>query len=114
MYVHKGKELHVLQYLRPETGHYMVLESFTNTPHKTMHVIKLERDDGSPAMTFKIGRGNDVDIRITDISVSRNHAEIRLNGGRFFLKDKNAKFGTLVLLRTPLGIGNHSKDTVSL
>lgn len=55
MFIHKGKELHVLQYLRPDSGHYMVLESFTNTPHKTMHVIKLDREDNSPSMAFKIG-----------------------------------------------------------
>ena len=47
---------------------------------------------------FKIGRGQDSDIRITDdISVSRCHSIIRKNSkGEYFLEDCNSKFGTLV------------------
>ena len=34
-----------------------------------------------------MGRGNDSDIRITDISVSRYHATIKYEKGKFVLKD---------------------------
>jgi hypothetical protein len=83
----KGKKYYLLNYARPTSGHYLVLESFTNTPHKTIHVI--EMDDEHVARSrkdsvFKVGRGTDVDIRITDISVSRYHAKIVLSKGEFY------------------------------
>jgi len=45
---------------------------------------------------IKIGRSNDADVRITDISVSRNHANLSIHNGEFYLKDNNSKFGTLI------------------
>jgi predicted component of type VI protein secretion system len=53
---------------------------------------------------FKLGRGHESDLRINDISVSRCHAKIKLENGKFMLEDNQSKFGTLVLVkqRTPL------------
>ena len=48
--------------------------------------------------TLRKGRGNNCDIRINDISVSRNHGEIRFSEGSFYLQDLNSKFGTLLCL----------------
>jgi len=45
-----------------------------------------------------LGRGNDTDIRITDITVSRLHAKIRKEKDGFYLEDNESKFGSLVLL----------------
>ena len=52
----------------------------------------------------KKGRGLEVDIRLSDISVSRQHATIIHENNHFYLTDENSKFGTLVLLdeRMPL------------
>merc|ERR1712110_740223 len=52
----------------------------------------------------KLGRGHESDLRINDISVSRCHAKIKLEKGKFMLEDNTSKFGTLVLVkqRTPL------------
>lgn len=52
-------------------------------------------EENSP---IRIGRGHDCEIRITDISVSRKHAEIRLIDGEFYLANTHAKFGTLIRL----------------
>jgi len=51
-----------------------------------------------------LGRGHESDLRINDISVSRCHAKIKLENGKFLLEDNTSKFGTLVLVkqRTPL------------
>ena len=38
-YIVNGKMTYVLEYLRPKEGNYMILESYTNTPHKTIHVL---------------------------------------------------------------------------
>lgn len=48
---------------------------------------------------IKLGRGHEADIRISDISVSRLHAIIRLENNGLFLEDKKSKFGSLVLCK---------------
>jgi pSer/pThr/pTyr-binding forkhead associated (FHA) protein len=45
---------------------------------------------------IKLGRGHECEIRITDISVSRNHASIKITDDGFFIYDNKSKFGTLV------------------
>ena len=45
---------------------------------------------------FKVGRGNDQDLKLNDISVSRSHAKIAFNKGKFYLQDNISKFGTQV------------------
>ena len=45
---------------------------------------------------FKLGRGHESDIKINDISVSRCHALIGSCNGKFWIKDNQSKFGTLV------------------
>lgn len=52
-------------------------------------------------LIIKKGRGHDCDIRITDISVSRCHALIKLDKGNFYLEDNNSKFGTLIHMKRP-------------
>ena len=45
---------------------------------------------------IKIGRGHECEIRITDISVSRNHARIDKIAEDYYVFDNKSKFGTLV------------------
>ena len=51
---------------------------------------------------FKLGRGHESDVRVSDISVSRCHALVKFNNstGRFYLEDNLSKFGTLVLAKS--------------
>ena len=49
-----------------------------------------------PNSGIKLGRGHECEIRITDISVSRNHAHIKNVGNSFYIFDNKSKFGTLV------------------
>ena len=46
----------------------------------------------------KKGRGHISDIRVSDISVSRYHADISYNNNKYILRDNNSKFGYLLLL----------------
>ena len=68
-----------------------VSTSLAKEKEKLLHLILT--DDKEP---IKIGRANQCEIRLMDISVSRRHAEIKLVQGDFFIKDTDAKFGTLV------------------
>jgi predicted component of type VI protein secretion system len=55
---------------------------------------------------FMIGRGQDCDIKVSDISVSRYHCEIRYKDGKFWLQDTLSKFGTLALARQPVEVSS--------
>lgn len=83
-----------------ESKNYAVIESVTNTTSKTIHVINF---DASPVI--KVGRAQVAEVRITDISVSRHHSNLRLcRDGSVSLNDNYSKFGTLLLLNKPLAV----------
>ena len=70
----------------------MVIHSVTNTTSLTIHVINF-----TERKKIKVGRGQNAEVRITDISVSRFHSLIRLSKkGKVFVEDNQSKFGTLV------------------
>lgn len=69
-----------------------------------MIVIKNIPEDG-----INLGRGHQCEIRVNDISVSRQHATIQLKNSRFTLLDKISKFGTLVKLTRNLPLDNTKK-----
>ena len=56
-------------------------------------------------MSFKLknylvlGRANNSDIKLNDISVSRNHSIISYDNGEFYIDDIGSKFGTLLLIQ---------------
>ena len=65
-------------------------------------------------MEFKVGRGHDSDLRISDISVSRFHARVKFEDGKFMLEDNTSKFGTLILIKhKTLIIKNHTSAVQS-
>ncbi len=47
-------------------------------------------------MELSIGRGHNSDLKIGEITVSRNHAALLLKNGQLYLADKKSKFGTLI------------------
>ena len=47
--------------------------------------------------TYSVGRGSDVDIQLSDQSVSRYHLELtKTNDGRYYLIDANSSAGTQI------------------
>lgn len=60
---------------------------------KNLHLITADENN-----VIKLGRGHQCEIRMTDISVSRIHAEIRFKNNQFYIVDNNSKFGTLIKL----------------
>ena len=88
----------LVSYEKPATNN-MILESISSSSAKSIYIIDLD----SQNEMFKIGRGHDTDIRVSDISVSRLHATIfKTEQDELIIKDNNSKFGTLVCLQHPL------------
>ncbi|CAK0896035.1 unnamed protein product, partial [Prorocentrum cordatum] len=78
---------------------FIVLENMVRDSQqhacRGLHVISLAEK------VLKLGRGHESDVRIADVSISRCHAMIRFQLGRFQLEDNNSKFGTLVAMKKP-------------
>jgi RING-variant domain/FHA domain len=58
---------------------------------------------------IRLGRGYETDLRLPDISVSRNHANIKIKSNGLYLEDLNSKFGTLVKLKKEICMDVDSK-----
>jgi pSer/pThr/pTyr-binding forkhead associated (FHA) protein len=85
---------------RNDEPHFLILESVnnSNTSSKVIHIINFVRTE-----EIRMGRGNDTDVRIHDISVSRFHAVIKKTAkGYFYIEDNRSKFGTLALIKHPI------------
>lgn len=83
----------------PTDRNYLVLESLTFEKNSSRMIHLIMPDDDKK--TFKLGRGHESDVRVSDISVSRCHALIKFNSenGKYYLEDNLSKFGTLVLAK---------------
>ena len=84
------------------SDHYMVLESYmSQEAQKNYHVIRFQADKSD---FVTIGRSNDSDVQINDISISRCHAKIHFDhvAQSFSIQDNDSKFGTLVQITKPI------------
>ena len=81
---------------KPENGNFVLLESLNHEKNtaRIIHVVMPNEAKNS----FKLGRGHESDLRITDISVSRFHALITCGKEGVFIEDNASKFGTLTLV----------------
>ena len=81
---------------------YIILQSMyqynsvnkSNSDLNIIFVISLKTNN-----QINIGRANNSNIRLSDVSVSRNHAKLRYSNGDFYLDDIGSKFGTLLLIQ---------------
>lgn len=66
-----------------------------------VHILHPKQDINQIPMQrrYQLGRGQDCDLKVSDISVSRNHCYIQYKNGKFMLQDSGSKFGTLTLTR---------------
>ncbi len=90
-----GRKYSLIDVARPATGSFALLESlnYEKSTARIVHVVTPNQTKSS----FKLGRGHESDIRVTDISVSRFHAFLTCTKEGFFIEDNKSKFGTLAL-----------------
>ena len=94
------KSIELIQIPKPPEK-FVILEGLCKDKNasKWLHVICLNSKD-----SIRIGRANECELRMTDISVSRMHGNIKLVGENFYLEDKGSKFGTLVQIKRPVAL----------
>lgn len=93
----KNKTYYLLNFKQPKNKKYLVLESDIECLSKAIHVIVF-----SVKPDFYVGRRINNDITVSDISVSRNQASIKLRDGKVFVEDCESKFGTFVKIKGPI------------
>lgn len=76
---------------------------------RCLHVLSLSKNE-----TATIGRGNDCDVKISDVSVSRKHSKLKFLDNSFILEDLNSKFGTLVLMKKSFFLQPHTEVTIQI
>ena len=93
-----GRKYRLVDVDVPEGQNFVWLESLTfeKNSSRMVHLIMPTEEKN----TFKLGRGHESDVRVSDISVSRTHAILKYdNDHQFYLEDNLSKFGTLVLAK---------------
>ncbi|CAD8109411.1 unnamed protein product [Paramecium sonneborni] len=97
-----GKKFNLIELSKPKDKPYILMEFHQKRQHDNP---QSNDSNGLYIVNFgikkelKIGRNHEVEISIADISVSREHAHIKLVDNKIILSDKRSKFGTLVLLQ---------------
>eukprot|EP00826_Nyctotherus_ovalis_P060093 TRINITY_DN8406_c0_g2_i1.p1 TRINITY_DN8406_c0_g2~~TRINITY_DN8406_c0_g2_i1.p1 ORF type:complete len:222 (+),score=39.11 TRINITY_DN8406_c0_g2_i1:945-1610(+) len=95
---HLGNRYHLAELYKPPTGNFILLEVFPNERNASRAVnVVMPREEKN---VFKLGRGHESDLRISDISVSRFHAILKYTKDGYYIEDNNSKFGTLAMATT--------------
>ena len=93
---HKGK-IYNISFYKPKFNKYIILESIRADKFKTKFFHILSFDNNKCHIT--LGRSNDCELSIPELSVSRFHCFIHRDNNKLYLEDNNSKFGTCVLLQ---------------
>ena len=95
-YIKYNGRYYNISFYKPKFEDYLVLESMKEDKHKSkfIHIISLDRKN-----SINIGRANECELSISEISVSRFHCIIHKDDGDLFLEDNISKFGTLILIQ---------------
>jgi hypothetical protein len=93
------------------TRPYLLLEEFTpeNFNSSGIHIICVEN-----GRSVHVGRAQEADLRITDISVSRKHAIITYLNNEFILEDNKSKFGTLVKMKKVVSLAKGKNISIQV
>ncbi|KAF4672789.1 hypothetical protein FOL47_011368 [Perkinsus chesapeaki] len=78
----------VLEEVQPSHNHHVRDQ---HSEARRIHIVAFPK----PSYVGTIGRSKDCDVLLTDISVSRTHAAMKLTRNRILLVDRGSKFGTL-------------------
>jgi len=97
----QGEQIDLLGADKPCNGPYIILERIEGSLEK--RGLFLVSDISEETW---IGRSYSNKIVVNDISVSRIHASIKYENGRFLIFDNKSKFGTLVQVNEPIEVTN--------
>jgi pSer/pThr/pTyr-binding forkhead associated (FHA) protein len=101
-------KLGIIHYETEGLENYLVLETIQLNSSKCIHVVNLDAQD-----EFKLGRGKDSDVWVSDISVSRVHALLKKTADdELLLTDNSSKFGSLVMITKPMQLSKFNRVSI--
>lgn len=85
---------------------YIILEGIPNHKSSTKNNLTVKINFKNK-QSIILGRGHEADVRLEDVSISRQHCMITITNGNFELMDNNSKFGTLIKIEPHQRINLH-------
>ena len=85
---------------KDNNNNYIIFDTVTpgKIDNKYRYLVKFDKNN-----VMKIGRALEMQLILNDISVSRNHCQLKLEeDGNIIMEDNNSKFGSLVLLQAEM------------
>ena len=95
-YVRFNNRYYNISFYKPKFEEFIVLESMRADKHKAkfIHIISFDKKN-----SINLGRANECELSISELSVSRFHCIIHKDEGDLYLEDNSSKFGTLILIQ---------------
>lgn len=94
---YRSKTYNLVSMLMPECSNIIFEHVVKEDQDKTIYLVMFKNKK-----ILKLGRSNDSDFRLSDISISRHHADIIETPRGVYLEDNNSKFGSLYMLECKL------------
>ena len=85
---------------KENNDNYIIFDTVTpgKQENKYRYLVKFDKNN-----VMKIGRALEMQLILNDISVSRNHCQLKIGeDGNIIMEDNNSKFGSLVLLQAEM------------
>ena len=85
-----------ISFYKPKFEEFIVLESMRADKYKAkfIHIMSFDKKN-----CINIGRANECELSISELSVSRFHCIIHKDEGNLYIEDNSSKFGTLILIQ---------------
>ena len=95
-YIKINGNFYNISFYKPKFDEFIVLESMRVDKDKIKYIHLISFDN---KISVNIGRANECELSIAELSVSRFHCMIHKEEGGLYLEDNTSKFGTLVLVQ---------------
>ena len=85
---------------KDNNNNYIIFDTITpgKQDSKYRYLVKFDKNN-----VMKIGRALEMQLILNDISVSRNHCQLKLDeDGNIIMEDNNSKFGSLILIQADM------------
>ena len=80
------------------------------TIRKGILVIKINND--TPEDIITLGRSQNNQVKLKDISVSRTHCNIIKRKNKLYIVDKGSKFGSLIYINNPINLNLNNNEEI--
>ena len=95
-YIKHNNLFYNISFYKPKFEEFIVLESMKVDKEKVKYIHLISFDN---KYSINIGRANECELSIAELSVSRYHCMIHKEDGDLYLEDNSSKFGTLILIQ---------------